>query len=49
MTFDFSDEGLLEADEWLMKQQKLLCPEVGGRVTSCNFLKNEYNTSSRET
>ena len=29
MTFDFSDEGLLEADEWLMKQQKLLCPEVG--------------------
>ena len=24
-------------------------PGSRGRVTSCNFLKNEYNTSSRET
>ena len=32
MTFDFSDEGLLEADEWLTKQQKLLCPGAGEEV-----------------
>ena len=32
MTFNFSDEGLLEADEWLTKQQKLLCPGAGEEV-----------------
>ncbi len=29
MTFDFFGRGALEADEWLTKQQKLLCPGAG--------------------
>ena len=30
--FNFSDEGLLEADEWLTKQQETVMPGSRGRV-----------------
>lgn len=26
--FEFSDEGIAQADSWLMEQQRILCPET---------------------
>ena len=26
--FDFSDEGIVEAEKWLEEQQKIICPEM---------------------